>query len=250
MKYKAIIFDLDGTAMEMSYDAVPSTAVVEAVRKAKEKVVVAFATGRPLSYCKKINDRLKISNPCVVSGGTEVVNPQTGEILWTKIIEKNDVQKIVDICKSYPYKIIFSKETHRGILASERKVESNENVIYIMNTDLKDAHEIVNKINSIGSVVAHEAGSWIKGMVDIHVTHKDASKKNALIEWLKILNLKKEDVIAVGDNKNDLPLFEEAGFKVAVGNATDELKEKADYVAPSVYEDGLADVINEFILKI
>lgn len=250
MTFKALIFDLDGTAMEAKIDAVPSDVVETAVKKAHGKIIVAFATGRPLSMCKEINHKLKIHYPCVVSGGTEVVNPQTSEILWTKIIKKSDVIKIVEICKPYPYKIIFSKESSRGIIASERIVEGDENVVYIMNTEINDTQDIIKKINEIGTVIAHESGSWTKDKMDIHVTNRNATKKNALIEWLKILNLKKEEVIAVGDNKNDLPLFEAAGFKVAVWNAAHELKSKADYIAPSVLEDGLADVIDKFILKI
>lgn len=45
-----------------------------------------------------------------------------------------------------------------------------------------------------------------------------------------------------------MPLFESVGFKVAMGNAPKELKEIADYVAPTVQEDGVADVIERFIL--
>lgn len=48
--------------------------------------------------------------------------------------------------------------------------------------------------------------------------------------------------------RNDLPLFEASGFKVAMGNACPELKAVADYIAPSVTEDGLAHVVDRYIL--
>jgi hydroxymethylpyrimidine pyrophosphatase-like HAD family hydrolase len=55
-------------------------------------------------------------------------------------------------------------------------------------------------------------------------------------------------MIGVGDGHNDLPLFEACGFRVAMGNADEELKKLADYIAPSVEDDGIVDVIEKFIL--
>lgn len=55
--------------------------------------------------------------------------------------------------------------------------------------------------------------------------------------------------MAVGDGYNDYPLLMAAGFKVAMGNAVPEVKAIADYIAPSVDEDGAADVIEKFILN-
>jgi len=63
------------------------------------------------------------------------------------------------------------------------------------------------------------------------------------------LNLKKENVIAVGDSGNDIPLFESAGLKVAMGNSTEDLKSKADFVTKNVENDGLAYVIEKYILQ-
>jgi hypothetical protein len=249
MNFKALIFDLDGTAIEQKYEALPSKALIVSVKKAQEKVIVSVATGRTFIGCKKIIEKLGIKHPCIVSGGTELIEPQTGKVLWTKIIDKEDVGKIIEICKPYPYEILLSKGIN-GLPASKNMTIKDENVVYIMNTKPEDSLKIIKNINLIKNIVAHGAGSWTKGKVDVHVTHRDATKKNSLLKWMKILKLNKRDVLVVGDNVNDLPLFEEAGFKVAMGNSTEELKKMADYIAPSVTNNGLAYVINKFILKI
>ena len=54
-------------------------------------------------------------------------------------------------------------------------------------------------------------------------------------------------MVCCGDGFNDLPMIEYAGFGVAMANAPEQLKEKADYVTPSCDEDGLVDVITRFI---
>jgi hydroxymethylpyrimidine pyrophosphatase-like HAD family hydrolase len=55
-------------------------------------------------------------------------------------------------------------------------------------------------------------------------------------------------MIAAGDSYNDLPLLEVCGLRIVMGDAPDELKAIADYVAPSIDEDGLAVAIEEFVL--
>lgn len=74
-----------------------------------------------------------------------------------------------------------------------------------------------------------------------------------MIAWYtlskQLLQLNKSEIIGVGDRDNDLPLFDSVGFKIGVGNATQTLKNAADYIAPSAKDDGLAHVIEKFILS-
>ena len=246
MKYKALIFDLDGTAIETKKDALPTEELINLIKKIKSKFIVSIATGRPFNLCQHLVELLAINQPCIVAGGTQIINPVTNEIIWTKIINRDDVEKIINLCKQFPYETIFGNEVV-GTTATNKTI-IDTNVIYIMNVDSQDYQYLLNQLNSLENVIAHEAGSYVLGKFDIHITHKQAGKMNALKKWLTIKNLKKEEVIAVGDRGNDIPLFNNAGLKVAMGNATDDLKHQADYIAPSVTDNGLVDVINKFII--
>jgi hydroxymethylpyrimidine pyrophosphatase-like HAD family hydrolase len=62
------------------------------------------------------------------------------------------------------------------------------------------------------------------------------------------LGIEFDEILAVGDSFNDLSTFAVAGTKVAMGNAPDSLRQLADWVAPPVDEDGVAAVIERFIL--
>lgn len=64
-----------------------------------------------------------------------------------------------------------------------------------------------------------------------------------------MIDIKKDEIIGVGDGYNDLALFEAVGLKVAMGNGVEELKAKADYITKHVDKDGLADVIEKFVLS-
>lgn len=74
------------------------------------------------------------------------------------------------------------------------------------------------------------------------------SKGSALRDVIDYLGLKTDEVITIGDSFNDLPIFEVAGTKVAMGHAPESLKQIADWVAPPVEEDGVAAAIEKFIL--
>lgn len=245
--FKAIIFDLDGTAIPLALDALPSKRVVEAVKKANVHVKVCVATGRSMPMVRNIFQTLALHDPCVISAGTQIVNPQTEEILWEKKLSKEQVQQIINVMLPYPYNVGFSDEV-KGIPAKEKKVNAAENLVCLWAASQQDAEVLQDKINNIDNVVAHTPGSWTKGHLDIHVTHKDATKKHAIEKLVRFLGVEKKHIIGVGDHNNDLPLFESVGFKVAMGNATDKLKNKADYVTSSVEKDGLAEVIEKFLL--
>jgi len=62
------------------------------------------------------------------------------------------------------------------------------------------------------------------------------------------LGIKREETMAIGDNDNDAEMLAWAGLSVAMGNATPKTKAAADYIAPSISEDGAAEAIERFIL--
>ena len=72
-------------------------------------------------------------------------------------------------------------------------------------------------------------------------------KAYGVAKLLERLGYRRSQMVCCGDGFNDLPMIEYAGFGVAMANAPEQLKEKADYVAPSCDEDGLVDVITRFI---
>lgn len=248
IKYKAIIFDVDGTAMPLELNAMPSKKVIQAVKKAHQYVKVCAATGRSLPHSRHLLQAFAMNDPCVISGGTQIVDPITEKTLWEKRLSEKQVKQVIKLCLPYQYPVGFSDET-KGIPAKEKHINGTERIIYIWNVKEEDAIYLQKEINEIKGVAAHTPGSWTKGRLDIHVTNTEATKKHALEELVKILGVEKKEIIGAGDHNNDLPLFESVGLKVAMGNATEQLKKHADYVTASVDQDGLADVIEKFILN-
>lgn len=251
-KFQALIFDLDGTAMPVELNALPSKNVINAVKDAQKKLKVSAATGRPITVCRNILKALNLDDPCVISGGTQIIDPKTEKTLWEKRLTQSQVEEIVEVAIPYPFEVLFSEEVYKhGASAQNKKITGSERVVYFMDVEPTYADTVLEKLKKIKNIAAHQVSSWNPTCVDIHITHAKATKQHAIELLLTdILKVDKEFVIGVGDSNNDLPLFASVGFKVAMGNATDELKNAADFVAPSVQEDGLATIIKSRILNI
>ncbi len=79
---------------------------------------------------------------------------------------------------------------------------------------------------------------------------KGAGKGEAVRKFAELTGIKKDEIMAFGDQTNDISMLLEAGTAVAMENAVDEVKRIADVIAPPNYEDGEAQIIEKLVLNI
>ncbi|RDV84196.1 Cof-type HAD-IIB family hydrolase [Ammonifex thiophilus] len=82
----------------------------------------------------------------------------------------------------------------------------------------------------------------------LEIAHPRATKGEALAYLAEYFGLRPEEVMAIGDSYNDLPMFRFAGLAVAMGNARPEIKAEADFVTASNAEEGVAEALEKFVL--
>lgn len=243
-KYKAIIIDVDGTLIANHRESLPSKKVAAAIQKARNKVHVGVATSRPIFVLSEIFSHLNLSGPSIINGGATIIDSETKTVVWEKSILKSDIKKIAAIANKYKIKIFFS--------TGEKDYANftNQNILqaWAPNLNIEDSKKFIKEIDHMPTIADYQVISWENGKIDLVITHAEATKQHGIWEVAKILNISTDDIIGVGDGYNDFPLLMACGLKVAMGNAVDDLKQIADYIAPSVDEDGVADVINKFIL--
>jgi HAD superfamily hydrolase (TIGR01484 family) len=245
-QYKAIIFDLDGTAIPNKRDGMPSENLIKLVQKLKQNFFVCAATARPISICQHIFNSLELTSPCVISGGTEIIDPVTKKVLWEKIISEKTVDTIMELTKGYDYKLLTTSETASSLVQKTKK--GPEHILYIEPVKHADVDSLLTKLGQISGIACTSAPTYVEGYFSIHITHEQATKKHGLEVLFQMLNIKKEEAIGFGDGNNDLPIFEAVGYKVAMGNGTQELKDLADLIAPSAEDDGMAKVLEELVV--
>lgn len=254
MRNKAIIFDLDGTAVDSPIHNLPSERLVRAVGALQKDYWMCAATGRGWSYGKDVLHALKLEDPCVIAGGTQICNPRTGEILWQKNMEMSDVEKVLEIFRRYPEEaMLFNDYTLDDYLSKNFKVKDcvvGGDVFFLELVDLPEelARNIAGELKKIKGVACIvPVGQHNKAHLDIHAINALATKEQAIGELLKIIGVEKENSTGVGDASNDLDLFSAVGDRVAMDNAVAELKMRADNVIGSIKDDGLATYLESLI---
>jgi HAD superfamily hydrolase (TIGR01484 family) len=246
-KYQAIVFDLDGTAIPNKPDAVPSPKMIATVNKYRDKIHLVAATGRPVRIALPIIEALGLTNPCIVSGGAVIIDPTTEEVLKLTTVPAAAVHAIFDVVQGHDYEVL-TREERLDLKTSKLHPTLAENVeiIHIGRIPEADLPGLKKILLSIPQISVSLVPGWNDDNYVLNITHIDSTKEHAVADVLSRIGVPREAAIGVGDGGNDVHLFRSVGFKVAMGNAAPELKAIADTIAPSVEDDGLAEIIERY----
>jgi len=230
----------------------PSERVIECLRKVKNIVHISLVSGRCLDWLIEIFHTLDINDPCIINGGSQIIDPKTKKIIWERPINKKDVSEILEIINRDKIPFVVSDNGIEYENPSQTEF-LNPLAIKLSYFDSKNKSDrCLETLGKISGISSHKTFSWDTNRnykMDIYITHKEATKYYAAKELAIILGIDTSEMIGVGDARNDAPLLDVCGLKIAMGNADDKLKKIAHYIAPSVDEDGVAHVIEKFILS-
>ena len=251
---EGIVIDFDGTIAGKTHEVSPR--VRDAIMSVKDRVKVSLCTGRPTLWVQRIAEELGITDSLhVADGGGRVIDGK-GKVLWERLISASVVQEM-------------AAEAHRRDFTITAQI-NGEDVSPWIPPLTADSIPLLTHIlfRSFSRQDAESFMEWMAArslpvyMVLSHyrdhegpmewladVTAQGANKQHALLHLAEREGLNLKKFMAIGDGYNDFPLLMACGFKVAMGNAPAELKAIADYVAPSVDEDGVAEAIEHFVLK-
>lgn len=257
MKYKALMLDVDGTIIPYQYDALPSKKITDAIKATLKKgITVCLVTGRSYPSTKRILKSLNITKGyAVVDGGALVYNLEKKRPLYERYIEEKDLEKIISIFEEE--KISFYVKDKNTLANKDDHFKpyvkgQTLNDVSMIFTDelfsLARTHKIMKRV-SFPLITTHRSRHKDPDKYAFNITHAQATKLHGIEVLSKELGIKRSEIIGVGDGYNDFPLLMASGLKVAMGNAIEDLKEIADYVAPSVKEDGVATVIEKYLLS-
>lgn len=240
---KLYIFDLDGTAIKSEVDALPSEALIEVINNNRENAFFSVATGRSWLHAEKTVKALKLTHPCIISGGTQIICPETKEIIWSKGIATESINNILDVASRFGKEVAYVD----GLFTSEQQPVSevdnlySANTMYMLGIRKNELEDITSQINSHAETRAIATHSWSGAeIIDLHITSKFATKGNAVAALLKAMHISYDQTTAIGDGLNDIDLLDAVKIRVAMGNAVDELKRYANHVVETINEDGLA----------
>ncbi len=267
--YKLIALDMDGTLL--TTDKKVSRKTEAALKAAEAKgVKIILASGRPLiglnKYLKEL-DLLKGEDYVLSFNGGLVQNTKTEEIVSKISLKGSDLKNIYKMSKELNINIHAFSAKEGLITPKISKYTKYEAEINEIDINIKDFCEIDDDddiikvmmidpqeilglaIEKIPDEIYRKYSVFKSSPYFLEFTHKDVDKGLGLKKLGEYLGIKREEIIACGDAGNDLSMVKYAGLGVAMGNATPEVKEVANFITTSNDEDGIANVIEKFILN-
>jgi len=242
------MLDLDGTTIPNRPDGLPSQKVIDAIAKAKEKISVCAVTGRHISSIDPILDALQLSGPAILLHGALIIDSVTRKFLYERPLLTQDLHHVVDYLVKNDIRFIVDDKEQ---IFKNNKGYAPHNVlaVYCMDLNTVTADELISNLSHIPTIAMYKDIAWDHGYINVNISHIEATKQHGIFEVAKRLSIGTHEIIGVGDGYNDFPLLMACGLKVAMGNAVPDLKAIADYIAPTVEEDGVVDVIEKFVLQ-
>ncbi|MCM1245256.1 MAG: Cof-type HAD-IIB family hydrolase [Roseburia sp.] len=267
MAYEILVLDVDGTLMRTD-KVISEKTINEIVRVQEEGIKVAIASGRCtagiMPTARKI--RLDEFGGYIVSyNGGCISNCQTGEIIYNINLPDGIVQEIYE----------FSKNEKTGIMTyHENDIIAENDADQYIQIDAKGCDIDIHVVENFGKEVTYpvnkclltgdpeymaqvepRAAKAFEGRLSVYRSEDfyvemmplGIDKAYGLSKLLKRLGYTRSQMICCGDGFNDISMIEYAGLGVAMANASEQVREHADYIAPHCDEDGLVDVIRRFI---
>lgn len=247
MQHKLLALDIDGTIVK-EHTNEPTKNVIEAIKKASKKVHISLVSARAWEDQEIIIDLLGLRKFYHVSeSGTKVINPE-GKLEYNKHIPAGEVQQIIDVTADFFDDIGFCIDS-RWLPEYQSPEKEIVSVLSLTSHSRKKAAMIQKALKKLPTKYTVITGEhWTSPLWAVTtVSHKGTSKGEGLRYIQKKLHITSEETIAVGDGASDVYAMKYAREKIAMGNAEPELKKIATYIAPSLLQDGLVDVINKFI---
>jgi len=257
---KALISDYDGTLTDHSHQLTP--AVIKAVRNFQAQgFIFSIATGRMYQGIVAASaQELGVSAPLIVRGGSEIIDPQTKQVLWSKYIDQDTAEALLPFLHQFEDQFKFAAEsgdftyTKDGIVVKEFGAGAQFADLATIPTDRvpKVVIEPASPEPVIDELIATLAAKFPKLHLakissrrgyGIDINSHEAGKENALKAWANLMQLDLSEIASIGDGHNDYPLLINCGYKIAMGNAPDSLKAIADLVVGTQAEDGVAEAV-------
>ncbi len=271
-KIKLLIVDIDGTIAGKSNQV--SNRVKTAIRAAQAKGVrVGIATGRMYQSALKFHQEIGADFPVIAYQGAWIQDPATGTTHRHLPVPVETARELIDY---FEQSHLFDKLSLHVYLDDRLYVRdiNPDTELYIGRSGIP-AHPVgdlrkvltanptkilamsedINLIDSLLLDLRHrypQEALHITTSVPIFLEATQSGvNKGSAIDYIatKLLGISAVNVLAIGDNFNDVEMIDYAGIGVAMGNAPDDVRAIADWVAPHIEADGVAAAIEKFILN-
>lgn len=250
---KAAFFDIDGTLVSFNTHEVPSSTWQALDRLREQGIKVIISSGRPAYQlqpflCEGFDAYVTISGSlCYDGDGVYLSTP----------LDKEDVKTIVGRVGSGEYEALALLRDSAVLSGRNRRVSETEeksNLVYplgdfssIVDEDVYQMCAFVGQVDDdkvLAGTSRVKTTRWTDLFCD--VIPKTGGKRAGVLATCERYGIDPADTIAFGDGENDLSMFDAVGTSIAMGNAWDAVKDRADYLTDDVDHDGIYNACKHF----
>lgn len=250
MNRKAVFMDIDGTLMEHGK---VSQRVIDAIQRARAQGhLFLVCTGRSLGHMPKALLEAEYLDGYVMGCGMHCVMGET--IIHQERVDRTASLAVARYFMENGRECLYEGERRMLGVNSIREDFENFDDIERLAEVLDDA--AVSKITAVGPYREDDA-AFFSEWFDVYdmqnysdVVKRGVTKATGMQHVLDYVGISREHCIGVGDSANDLPMIEFAGLGVAMGNAPESVKVKADAVTETCANDGVAAMIERYVLNV
>lgn len=269
MGIKLVAIDIDATLLSSNHKILESTK--QAVTKAlAQGVKVVLCTGRPLAGVTPFLKELGISgdDQYVITFNGSIIETVSGKVLHKEGINRASYEAIDQYSKDHnvAYNVldedskVYTSNRDVHVMTVIQAYENMDGVLIREPEEIPDVSMIkavfcgdIPELDAQEPEIRKEFGDqfYIVRSVPyfLEVMHQGVDKGTALEKLAAQLDITADEVMVMGDEKNDLPMFAYAGTSVAMGNGTDEVKAVASFVTHSNDDDGIAYAFDKLVFK-
>jgi hypothetical protein len=264
MPIKLLATDLDGTLVA-DLHTIPSRTQATIRALVKQGIYVVIATGRGYEDTRKFVHSLGLTTPVICYQGAVIYDSQTDETIANEGLSMLVTHQLIDLARSLDLSLSLHLD---GNAYTERQTAQSQAFFGDIGTsltevtDLKQAvttqpikgmivhppHEIQAMVAHLQTAVGDRLNVFHSLGILIEITSPNVSKGYALETLAAHYGISQNEVMAIGDQDNDVEMIAWAGVGVAMGNASSKAKAVADHIAPPLEQEGAAWAIEKFIL--
>ncbi|WHH60721.1 Cof-type HAD-IIB family hydrolase [Petroclostridium sp. X23] len=273
MDIKLVAIDLDGTLLNTEKEISQKNIDIIA-RVMKKGIKVVICSGRIFMGARIYSKIIGTQEPIIACNGATIRSVKTGENIHEELMDVQDCKEVVRILREnniyFHAYIGDSMVAERLEFSTLRYSKINERFDEEDRVDIKIVDDVWESIQKIGEPVTkfvimcddveylESVRTLFGDMKTIEIASSDKNNfeimKNGVSKGkaLKILaehfGYAMDQVMAIGDNENDISMMKAAGFAVAMENGWDEVKSLADFVTLNHDQDGVAYALEKFLL--
>lgn len=265
--YKVVFIDIDGTLRNDLGEI--SNRTKEAVKRvAEEGIIVVICSGRPIRSTIEVSKMCNASEFVITSNGAYGYNYKENKCIFKNPMKKEACVKLYNLAEENDTNFIMNTEKGRFVLKRTDNDydtllnEPIENFLEKMDVmqcllqdksfeKIKSLKPYIEKIENVG--IKNQSKSLTnpkekpREVTYYDVADEKTSKGFGVKKMCEAFKIDIKDAISIGDDYNDISMFEETGLSIAMGNANDEVKKKAKCETLTNNEDGVALVLEKLI---